>query len=186
MMSALRPHAETLLQVARASIESGVRAGRALEVVPSEFAAPLRAVRASFVTLHVAGRLQGCVGSIEARRALVADVAANAYGAALLDPRSTPLRVEQIGELDVHISVLSPLEPLEVDSEASLIASLRPKLDGLVVREGERLGTFLPAVWESLPDPRAFVEEVKRKAGLPADYWSGSLRFFRYTAESLP
>ena len=96
------------------------------------------------------------------------------------------LSVEQLGELDVHISVLSPLEPLEVDSEASLIASLRPKLDGLVVREGERLGTFLPAVWESLPDPRAFVEEVKRKAGLPADYWSSSLRFFRYTVESLP
>lgn len=185
-MSELRPHAETLLQVARASIESGVRLGRALEVAPSEFATPLRAQRASFVTVEVSGRLHGCVGSIEARRPLVADVAANAYAAALLDPRSTALRREQLGALAVQISVLSPLESLEVDSEASLIASLRPQLDGLVVREGGLVGTLLPAVWDHLSDPRVFVEELKLKAGLPRDYWSSALRFYRYTVESLP
>lgn len=185
-MSELRPHAETLLQVARASIESGVRTGRELEVAPSEFAAPLRATRACFVTLQVSSRLHGCVGSIEPRRPLVADVAANAYAAALYDPRSTALREEQLGALGVQISVLSPLEPLEAASEASLVACLRPKLDGLVVREGGRVGTLLPAVWDHLADPRVFVEELKLKAGLPRDYWSSALRFYRYTVESLP
>jgi AmmeMemoRadiSam system protein A len=180
------PHAETLLELARTSIESGLQTGQALHVDPSEYAPPLRAERATFVTLRVGEALQGCVGTLEADRPLVTDVAENAFSAAFQDSRFKPLNSSQLPELDIHISVLSPLERLHVDSEASLIEQTRPKIDGLLLREGTHTGTFLPAVWKNLTDARVFVEELKRKAGLPADYWSETMEFYRYTTETIP
>jgi AmmeMemoRadiSam system protein A len=113
-------------------------------------------------------------------------VAENAFSAAFQDSRFKPLNSSQLPELDIHISVLSPLERLHVDSEASLIEQTRPKIDGLLLREGTHTGTFLPAVWKNLTDARVFVEELKRKAGLPADYWSETMEFYRYTTETIP
>jgi AmmeMemoRadiSam system protein A len=179
------PYEQTLLEVARTSIENGLRTGQALEVNPSDFAPALRSLRASFVTLHIERALHGCMGSLEAKQPLVTDVAANAFGAAFRDPRFEAISEHQLELLTLHVSVLSPLERLDVDSEASLITQVRPKIDGVLLREGAKLGTFLPGVWESIPDPRTFLRELKRKAGLPADYWSNTLEVYRYTTESI-
>jgi AmmeMemoRadiSam system protein A len=173
-----------LLEVAEASIRHGLQQGRALEVDPLDYPPSLRQPRATFVTLNRHGELRGCIGSLEAHRPLISDVAHNAWSAAFRDPRFPPLATAEWPGLELHISILSPPEPLAVESRASLIASLRPGIDGLIVEEGGRRGTFLPSVWESLGEPHAFVSHLMLKAGLPADYWSQSLRISRYTTES--
>ncbi len=180
-----REHAETLLEVARSSIEHGLATGRPLEVDENEYPPALREKLATFVTLRRRGALRGCTGVIEPRRPLVRDVAINAYRSAFEDPRFLPLAPEELEDLDIHISVLSPLEPVSCASEEELLAKLRPGVDGLVLHEGYRSATFLPAVWQQVPEPRKFLAELKRKAGLPADYWSPSIRFERYQAEEI-
>lgn len=181
-----RPRADTLLSIARASIESGLREGRPLEVDPQRYDPELRALRATFVTIRIKGALRGCTGTLEAVKPLVVDVAVNAHRSAFKDPRFPPCSEIEVPELDIHISILSRLEPFSAESEQSLLAALRPGIDGLVLREGAKGGTFLPAVWNSLPSPKQFLDELKRKAGLPADYWSDTLTFQRYTAEEIP
>jgi AmmeMemoRadiSam system protein A len=178
-------HAETLLGVARASIERGLRDGRALELDPRDFPPELREPGAAFVTLRRHGELRGCTGSLEAVRPLVVEVARMAHRSAFGDPRFPGLAAFELFGLEIEISILSRLSPLAVDSEQALLAQLRPSVDGLVLREGSRSSTFLPAVWKSLPAPRDFLAELKRKAGLPPDYWSPTLRFERYTAAEI-
>lgn len=178
-------HKQQLLQVAGDSISKGL-CGETLAVRASDYPEPLRLLRATFVTLHVDEMLRGCIGTLEARRTLVEDVAGNAYGAAFRDPRFSTLTRPEYERLDIHISVLSLPEPMQFSSEADLLAQLRPRVDGLVIEESFYRGTFLPSVWEQLPDPREFLRQLKRKAGLPADYWSNSLRVQRYTTESIP
>jgi AmmeMemoRadiSam system protein A len=178
-------HRDELLKLAARSIEAGL-AGDRLKVRASDFAQPLRVTRATFVTLMVSARLRGCIGTLEARRTLVEDVVSNAYSAAFEDPRFPPLERAELDQLDIHLSLLSSPEPILVGSEQELIAQIRPSVDGLVLEEGARRGTFLPSVWEQLPDPIEFLRQLKRKAGLPADYWSTTLRVSRYTSESIP
>jgi len=175
---------ELLHKVARASIEHGLRTGRPLAVDTARYPPPLREPGASFVTLNEHGQLRGCIGSLEAIRPLVEDVAHNAYAAAFSDPRFPPLRASELPDLDLHISVLSPATPMQFDSEQDLIRQLRPGVDGLVLEDGYHRGTFLPAVWESLPEPREFLQHLKLKAGLPPDYWSDTIRVSRYVTES--
>lgn len=177
---------DALLEVARGSIETGLSEGTPLSVDPALYPPPLRIPRATFVTLRLAGALRGCVGGLEPRLPLVIDVAQSAFNAAFRDQRLPSVTASELAELDVHISVLGPLEPLPAESEQSLIAGLRPMIDGLVLREGSARSTFLPAVWESLPDPAAFLAELKQKAGLPVAYWSATLTFHRYTVETIP
>ncbi|MDQ2695218.1 MAG: AmmeMemoRadiSam system protein A, partial [Pseudomonadota bacterium] len=166
----------TLLQVARRSIGHGLGHDRPLEVDPEAFAAALRPLRATFVTLEREGRLRGCVGTLEARFPLVADVAGHAFAAAFQDPRFGRLAAAELAGLALHISVLSPCQVMEFQSEEELLAQLRPGIDGLVLQYGERRATFLPAVWETLPDPYLFLVQLKYKAGLPLDFWSPELR----------
>ena len=112
-------------------------------------------------------------------------MSSSAYRAAFADPRFPPVGEQELGELEFHISVLSPQESISIGSEAELLAALRPGVDGLVLREGAVSATFLPAVWRSLPDATDFLRELKRKAGMPASYWSPELRFERYTAQEI-
>lgn len=177
---------ERLLEIAGESIKYGLTHGRPLTVDVTRYPAELQAQRASFVTLHVAGALRGCIGSLEAARPLIQDVAHNAYSAAFEDPRFPPVTVAEADRLDIHISVLTPAEPLSFASEHDLVAQLRPGVDGLILIEGARRGTFLPSVWDSLPEPRSFLRQLKVKAGLPEDYWSQTLQVHRYTTESFP
>jgi AmmeMemoRadiSam system protein A len=175
-----------LVEVARASIRSGVERGRALRPDASAYAEPLRALRASFVTLELQGRLRGCMGGLEAVRPLVEDVAEHAYAAAFRDPRFPPLAAFELDRLDLELSILSPLERLSAASEAELLAQLRPGVDGVLLESGGRRGTFLPAVWEQLPEPREFLRHLKRKTGLAPDFWSDALVASRYTVTSVP
>lgn len=174
-----------LLEVARASIRHGLEYASPLPVELPRFSPRLREPGACFVTIRRAGALRGCVGSLEATRPLVEDVAQNAFASAFRDPRFPPLAEEESRDLHIHLSVLTVPEPLPCGSEAELLSKLRPGVDGLILRDGIHRATFLPSVWESLADPKRFLVELKRKAGLGADHWSDGIRFQRYRAESI-
>ena len=147
---------------------------------------PLEAPRATFVTLRKHGKLRGCIGSLEGSTPLPESVWANARKAAFHDPRFDPLSNEEFEHIEIHISILSPLEKMRVESEIDLLRQLRPGVDGLVLEDHPNRATFLPAVWESLPEPREFVHELQIKAGLRAGHWSRSIQLWRYTAHSIP
>ena len=174
----------TLLGVARESIRQGLTEGHPLAVDVKDYSSVLRQQRASFVTLNLNGQLRGCIGHLEACQALVQDITENAFAAAFRDPRFPPLSAEEFPRLQVHISVLSPAEPMTFTSEADLIAQLRPGVDGLILEDGAARGTFLPSVWDSLPNPEDFLRHLKNKAGLPSRHWSPDLRIYRYRTES--
>lgn len=173
-----------MLRVARASIAHGLRSGGPLPVQAGDFEPALQSPRATFVTLNRSGRLRGCIGMLEAQRPLIVDVAENAYAAAFRDPRFPPLIAAEEGDLDLHISVLSPSEPIRFSSQEDLLGQLRPGIDGLILSDHGRRGTFLPSVWEQLPTAALFLAHLKQKAGLAADHWSDSLQVRRYTTES--
>jgi AmmeMemoRadiSam system protein A len=174
----------TLLEVARNSIEHGLREGRPLAVDPGTYASRLRAPGAAFVTLHERGALRGCIGHLEAIGPLVRDVAENAFAAAFRDPRFPPLQTHELDQLEIEISVLTEPEPLDCASEVELLRQIVPGRDGLILAEGASRGTFLPTVWESLPSPQDFIRHLKVKAGLRPDHWSEAIRVWRYHTES--
>jgi AmmeMemoRadiSam system protein A len=172
-----------LREVAWHSIDFGLEYGRPLEVDPGAYSPPLQENAATFVTLDLAGQLRGCIGTFLPRRPLVSDVVENAYAAAFRDHRFPPVSAAERVELGLHISLLSRLRPMEVGGEEELRRGLRPGKDGLLLEDPPRRATFLPQVWDSLPDPSEFLAQLKLKAGLPRDHWSDTLRFFRYTVE---
>jgi AmmeMemoRadiSam system protein A len=174
-----------LLDVAHRSIKHGLGKGRPLKVSLNEFPAELREKRATFVTLKMGEHLRGCIGVLEAIRPLVEDVVSNAYAAAFRDPRFQPVTLSEFDKLHLSISVLSPSEPVSFTSEDDLLSKIRPGVDGLILQEGSYQGTFLPAVWESLPNAKDFLTHLKLKAGLPADHWSDRIKIFRYTTEAI-
>ena len=139
---------------------------------------------ASFVTLTRDGQLRGCRGTLESRLALAHDVWRNAWASAFDDPRFGPLSQQELPDLAVAISLISPLEPLAAVTEQELVASLAPGRHGLLIAYGERRATFLPQVWSSLPVPGDFLGELKAKAGLPRAFWSPAIEAWRYTVES--
>ncbi len=165
------------MRLARAAIAS--RFGLMLECGESE--AFLSEPGASFVTLKREGRLRGCIGSLQAHRPLREDVTQNAQAAAFRDPRFSPLSASEYNHTAIEVSLLSPLSPVLVQDEADALGQLRPGMDGVVIQHGGNRGTFLPQVWESLPEPEQFLAELKRKAGLAADFWSTEIRLFRYS-----
>ena len=176
---------QTLLKIARDSIQHGLTTGRPLTVFLTDFPAELTVQRATFVTLEKHQQLRGCIGMLTAIRALVEDVADNAFSAAFRDPRFPPVNADELDQLDIHISILTPSEPIIFTSEADLLSQIQPYIDGLIIQESGRRGTFLPSVWEQLPDPKQFLRHLKQKAGLPPDYWSDSLKVYRYHTEMI-
>jgi AmmeMemoRadiSam system protein A len=167
------------------ALEHAVHHGSALSVILSDFPENLRAPGASFVTLMLNDELRGCIGHLEAFQPLVKDIADNAYAAALKDPRFSPVAKTDLLIISVQISVLSKPEPLACTSEADLLSKIRPGIDGLILEDGHRRATFLPAVWENLPEPQEFVRQLKRKAGLEQNGWSETLTVQRYTAAKI-
>jgi AmmeMemoRadiSam system protein A len=178
------PHTEhpvdagaTLLPLARAAIARELGRTHPADDTPLW----LREVGACFVTLTQQGELRGCIGTLEAHRPLLVDVRANAVAAALRDPRFSPLSARELAITAVEVSLLSPMQALGFDNEAEALAQLRPGIDGVVFEFGARRSTFLPQVWEQLPGTDAFMAHLKRKAGLPADFWHAEVRLQRYT-----
>lgn len=174
-----------LLATARHAIQYGLQHGRPPVTETQDCSARLQEAGASFVTLTLHQQLRGCIGSLQARRPLIVDVADNAYAAAFRDPRFPPVNEAEVPELDYHISILHPAEPLQFSDEDDLLRQIRPQVDGLILEDQGHRGTFLPSVWNSLPEPRQFLQQLKRKAGLPTDYWSGTLKVWRYTVEDV-
>lgn len=172
---------QALLELARASIAYGLQQHET-PPLPAELSDWLQVPTATFVTLtvrhrpeHRVGkqdeRLRGCIGSLQAYRSLAEDVSENAYAAAFRDPRFLPVGAAEFGQLRIELSLLSPLQPLPpVHSDAALLAQLRPGCDGLVLVQHGRRATFLPKVWSHFAEPLAFLQALRQKAGLPAEF----------------
>jgi len=143
----------------------------------------LDAAGAVFVTLTEAGQLRGCIGSLEAHRPLGEDLEHNARAAAFGDPRFPPLKHAELPRVRVEVSVLTPATPMACSDEADALRQLRPGVDGVILEHGWHRATFLPQVWEQLPEPRVFLAHLKQKAGLAADFWANDVRLSRYGVE---
>ena len=185
MASTSIPHAVELLllDTARSSIAHGLAHDEPLSVSLTDFDASVVNQGASFVTLHLGHALRGCIGSLEAFRPLIEDVADNAFAAAFDHPRFDPLGSEEFPELAIHLSVLSAPEEMHFSGEDELLQQLRPDIDGLIISAHGKRATYLPSVWEMLPSATDFLTELKQKAGLPSDAVEG-LQAWRYTTQS--
>jgi MEMO1 family protein len=170
-------HGKKLIARARHSIDSALGGAAPQSAADEPW---LRLTRASFVTLTQNGNLRGCIGSLEAHRPLGEDVTHNARAAAFSDPRFAPLTRAELAHTRIEVSVLSAPKLLGFAGHADLIGQLRPGEDGLILECGSARGTFLPQVWESLPDPEQFVAQLKLKAGLPAATSTARCRIKRY------
>jgi AmmeMemoRadiSam system protein A len=142
----------------------------------------LRRPGATFVTLVCGEALRGCIGSLRATRALAVDVRENALAAAFRDPRFPPLSAAEFATLSIEVSLLSRPQSVFFATEAELRARLVPGVDGVTVELGPQRATFLPQVWDTLPDPVEFLAALKAKAGLPAGFWSPRLNVSLYRA----
>jgi AmmeMemoRadiSam system protein A len=167
----------TLLPIARAAISTAVGQPHHAD----ETAQWLHEAGACFVTLTQQGELRGCIGSLEARRPLLMDVKANAVAAALQDPRFRPLVATELIHTEIEVSLLSALQAMAFESEHHALDQLQPGVHGVVLEFERYRSTFLPQVWAQLPSATEFMAQLKRKAGLPADFWAPGLRLQRYT-----
>lgn len=173
-----------LLRLARGSIEYGLIHGEPLPIQHDELSELLTKPGATFTTLRLEGELRGCCGTLEATQPLAADVTRSAFQAAFRDPRFEPVAEGELDAISLELSVLSALESMPVINEADLLEQLTPGTDGLVIVLDGRRATFLPKVWDKLPQPQQFVAALKNKCGLPHDYWSERLAFHRYSTSS--
>jgi AmmeMemoRadiSam system protein A len=146
-----------------------------------ESASWLREPGACFVTLRCEEALRGCIGTLEPSRLLLEDIKLNAIAAALHDDRFPPLTAKEWPMTRVEVSILSALEAIRFHDEVGALAQLRPGVDGVVFEVGRRRSTFLPQVWENLPEAREFMAHLKRKAGVDSDFWADDVKLSRYT-----
>jgi AmmeMemoRadiSam system protein A len=174
---------QQLLKIARDSIHSGLKHGKPSTIDINTVPNTLKHERATFVTLHKQAQLRGCIGTITASAPVAQDTAERAYAAAFRDSRFSPVEIHEIDQLQISISVLSRAKPLTFKSESELLEKIRPGIDGLILEEHYKRGVFLPSVWESLTDKKEFLGQLKRKAGLPLDYWSNEIRVNYFNTE---
>ena len=175
-----------LLNLARESIQHGLSHGGPLEVDITHFPEQaLQETKASFVTLHKHGELRGCIGQLIATRPLVIDIAMNAYAAAFQDPRFPSLTQEEYPHITLDISILSQPKRLAAHTDEEILAEIEPGQDGVIIEKGSRRGTFLPSVWEQLPNPSTFLTHLKHKAGIDENDQSPEIIYYRYQTEIL-
>lgn len=160
-----------LLKLAREALEMGVRGQSITPLDLSSLPPTLREQGASFVTLTKNGQLRGCIGTLEARLPLAEDVREHAVAAGLDDYRFPPVSPRELDEIEIEISYLTAPQPLEYTSPEELLQTLRPGIDGVVLRDHFRRATFLPQVWQQLPEPESFLDHLCQKMGAPRDYW---------------
>lgn len=175
-----------LLDIARQSIAYGISHHQPLKINTNDYPVYLQEQAATFVTLNINHQLRGCIGTLTAYQPLVNDIADHAFAAAFQDPRFPPVTKNEEPLLDIHISILTPAKPITFLSEDDLISQLKPGVDGLILESGLHKGTFLPSVWESLPEPEDFLQHLKLKAGLDKKFWDKNIKISRYTTVSIP
>lgn len=166
-----REDKKTLLNIAREAIQKKARDEKLPVLEVDSFAPPLRKKRASFVTLKKRGALRGCVGTLKAEQPLVEDVQVRALAAAFHDFRFPPLDAEELEEITIEVSVLTKPRTLDYESPEDLVHELEPGLDGVVLSDGHHKATFLPQVWEKLPDVETFLSRLCYKMGVKPDLW---------------
>ena len=178
-------HGATLCHLALDAIDHGLVHREPIAVELSTLAPLLREPRASFVTLTRQGEIRGLAGTPSAVKPLAEDVVQNAYSAAFRAPRHGVLMARERVDLSVSVTVLSPTEPLRSQTEEELISAIRPGVDGLLISDGRCRALCLPAQWRDYPEPRAFVDQLKAKAGMAKTHWSSSFSAWRFTAASV-
>jgi uncharacterized protein len=175
---------QTLLRIARESIESAVSGGELTPLDDNSLTPALKENGASFVTLTLRGNLRGCIGALEAYQPLVADVREHAIAAALQDPRFPPVTHTELKGIHIEVSRLTAPCKLEYATSADLLAKLRPHVDGVILKQGARRATFLPQVWEQIPDSADFLTQLCHKMGARGDAWRNEkLQVFIYQVE---
>ena len=174
---------DALFALADLGVRAGLGGRGAPTVDPETLLPALRQPRGLFVTLEVGGRLNGCVGSVVPAAPLGAAAAELAWRAAFADPRLPPLTATDYPSLEIKLSLIGPLVPVPANSERELAANLRPGLDGVLIGAGDANATFLPAVWQILPDPLEFLRHLEAKAGLRPGRWPAGMRAWRYETE---
>ncbi|MEP0806667.1 MAG: AmmeMemoRadiSam system protein A [Chloroflexota bacterium] len=162
---------KTLLRLAREAMEHAVRGEKLPPLDLSSLSPTLREPGASFVTLTIGGQLRGCIGALEAYQPLAEDVREHAIAAALQDPRFPPVREDELSKIQVEVSRLTRPLPLDYKDASDLLSKLRPGVDGVVLRDGFRRATFLPQVWEKIPNPAEFLDNLCYKMGASPDLW---------------
>jgi uncharacterized protein len=162
---------QLLLQIAREAIESAVNGREPPALELSALPPQLQEQGASFVTLTLEDNLRGCIGALQATQSLALDVQEHAVAAALEDYRFGPVVPEEVARLEIEISRLSPSQVLEYSDPNKLLSRLRPGIDGVVLRHGIQRATFLPQVWEKVPDPADFLTQLCYKMGAPGELW---------------
>ena len=162
---------EILLKIAREGLEKSATENQLPDINLELLPPPLQEDGASFVTLTVQERLRGCIGTLQAYQPLAVDVQEHAEAAALQDPRFPNVTPDELPGIAIEVSVLSPRMPLAYNGPQDLLAKIRPGIDGLVLQDGFRKATFLPQVWEKIPDPAMFLSQLCLKMGAPADLW---------------
>lgn len=160
-----------LLGLARRAIQTAIQGSPLALIKPENLSPLLEQKAATFVTLMLRGQLRGCVGNLEPRDPLYQSVMTNAVSAALRDSRFSPVTMAEVDELELHISILSALKPLDIETADEFLNQLRPGVDGVVLRQEGRTATFLPQVWEKIPDKVHFMESLCAKCGLPPAAW---------------
>jgi AmmeMemoRadiSam system protein A len=162
---------KTLLQEAREAIEHSVKGEQQSPLKMESMPQRLREKGASFITLTIHGNLRGCIGALEAYQPLVLDVREHAVAAALEDPRFPPVRLNELKQIEIEISRLTAPEKLAYKDAEDLLTKLRPQVDGVILRDGYRRATFLPQVWDKIPDKSEFLDNLCYKMGAQPDTW---------------
>ena len=175
---------QTLLHLAREALECGVRRKLIPPVDKSLLSVALHENGASFVTLTMNGNLRGCIGTLEAYQPLAEDVREHAVAAALEDPRFPPVTENELSNIQLEISRLTTPTLLEYSSSEELLRKLRPHVDGVLLTDGRRRATFLPQVWERIPDPVEFLAALCSKMGARHNLWRDTkLQVYVYQVE---
>ena len=162
---------QLLLRLAREALERGVRGETLPSLDASSLPPRLQEVGATFITLARDGDLRGCIGTLEPYQPLAEDVREHAIAAALEDPRFPPVRESELDRIQIEVSRLTRPVPLEYRDADDLLSKLRPHVDGVILRDGPRRSTFLPQVWEKIPDPAEFLENLCYKMGADPHLW---------------
>jgi AmmeMemoRadiSam system protein A len=175
---------QTLLRLAREAMTRRVKGEKLSRLDVSSLTPALREDGASFVTLTIRGELRGCIGALEAYQPLAEDVREHAVAAALEDPRFPPVEERELRAIQLEISRLTRPRPLEYKDASDLTSKLKPRVDGVILRDGARRATFLPQVWEKIPQPDEFMDNLCAKMGANRDLWRNThLEVLTYQVE---